>query len=196
MGDRLTSGIHAAGVRVLILPGRGDSGPAHWQSAWERTDPALVRVRQAEWDDPHVDDWVATLDAAIQSDDTPAILVAHSLAVALVAHWAARHRGPVAGALLVAASDVERDDYRPGARGFAPIPLQRLPFESILVASDDDPRVTVERAAAFARAWGARLARPGAFGHLGSAEALGDWPYGQALLRQLVEHAVAARSAA
>lgn len=36
----------------LILPGYGDSGPAHWQSRWEAADPAFHRVRQADWKSP------------------------------------------------------------------------------------------------------------------------------------------------
>ncbi|HBK46968.1 MAG TPA: hypothetical protein DDZ67_11160, partial [Xanthomonadaceae bacterium] len=52
-------------TRVLILPGRGDSGEKHWQSVWERNDPSLLRVRQREWDNPDREEWVATLDAAI-----------------------------------------------------------------------------------------------------------------------------------
>ncbi|MFT4197322.1 MAG: alpha/beta hydrolase [Pseudoxanthomonas sp.] len=172
-------------TRVLILPGRGDSGEKHWQSVWERRDPSLLRVRQREWENPDRDEWVATLDAAIRAVNAPVILVAHSLAVPLVAHWASRHRGPVRGALLVSPTDVERADYPPGATGFAPIPLQRLPFESIVVASDDDPRVTPERAALFAEAWGAQLQRPGAFGHLGTAADLGEWEYGARLLARL-----------
>ena len=172
-------------TRVLILPGRGDSGERHWQTVWERNDPSLLRVRQREWDTPDRDEWVATLDAAIRAAAAPVVLVAHSLAVSLVAHWAGRHRGQVRGALLVSPTDVERADYPPGTTGFAPIPLRRLPFDSIVVASDDDPRVTPERAEYFANAWGAELQRPGAFGHLGTASDLGEWEYGARLLARL-----------
>ena len=70
----------------------------------------------------------------ISESDTPAALVAHSLSVALVAHWAARYQGPVIGALLVAPSDVDAPNYPVDARGFAPMPLQRLPFTSFIVA--------------------------------------------------------------
>lgn len=171
--------------RVLILPGRGNSGEKHWQSVWEKRDPQLRRVQQREWDNPDRRAWVAALDEAINAAASPVLLVAHSLAVVTVAHWAATHRGPVAGALLVSPTDVERPDYPAGATGFAPIPRTRLPFPSILVASDDDPRVTLERAAFFARAWGARLERAGASGHLGTAADLGDWPYGASLLDEL-----------
>ena len=174
-------------TRVLILPGRGNSGDKHWQTFWERKHPEYQRVLQREWDNPNIDEWVETLQRAISGDDTPTVLVAHSLSVALVAHWAARHRGPVKGALLVAPSDVDHPTYPAGAEGFAPMPLQPLGFPNTVVASSDDARVSLERAAQFARAWGGRLEVPGTFGHLGSLAELGDWTYGAALLQELIE---------
>lgn len=78
---------------VLILPGLGSSGPEHWQTHWERTNPGCVRVAQRDWDNPDRDDWIATLDRAVALQAAPQRLVAHSLACALVAHWAARHQG-------------------------------------------------------------------------------------------------------
>ncbi|WP_263147393.1 alpha/beta hydrolase [Pseudomonas sp. RIT-PI-AD] len=172
---------------VLILPGRGNSGDRHWQTFWERRHPDYRRVHQQEWDNPEVTAWVDTLQAAIAESPAPPVLVAHSLSVSLVAHWAARYRSPVKGALLVAPSDVEHPSYPPGAVGFAPLPLQRLPFPSIVVASSDDARVSLERAERFAAAWGSRLEVPGAFGHLGSLAELGDWPYGARLLQELID---------
>lgn len=176
-------------VRVLILPGRGNSGEGHWQSHWEQANPSYRRVLQQEWQNPDRDDWVEALQAVISEDDTPVVLVAHSLSVSLVAHWASLYHGPVKGALLVAPSDVEAPDYPEGTRGFAPIPLKTLPFETIVVASTDDPKVSLPRAQRFADAWGARLEIAGAHGHLGAASALGDWPFGAAILRQLIDHA-------
>lgn len=173
-------------VRVLILPGRGNSGEQHWQSYWLSANPTYQRVVQQEWHNPHREDWVEALQAVISQDDTPVVLVAHSLGVSLVTHWASRYSGPVKGALLVAPSDVDDPSYPAGATGFAPMPLQRLPFASIVVASTDDARVSLARAEVFAAAWGARLEVPGAFGHLGSQAELGDWPYGFALLQELI----------
>ena len=173
--------------RVLILPGRGGSGPDHWQTHWEAAHPEFIRVQQREWDSPDRAEWVETLQRAIAADDTPVVLVAHSLSVSLVAHWAAKYTGPVQGALLVAPSDVEAPAYPAGTTGFAPIPRAPLPFPTIVVASTDDPRVTLERATEFASAWGARLEIAGAHGHLGSASYLASWDYGYALLEELVD---------
>lgn len=174
-------------VRVLILPGRGNSGDAHWQTHWEHSHPGFTRVLQQEWHTPRRDDWVRVLHAAITEADTPVVLVAHSLSVSLVAHWANQHEGPVRGALLVAPSDVEAVDYTPGTEGFAPIPLKPLPFASVVVASTDDPKVTLPRAQAFAQAWGSRFEIAGAQGHLGAAAQLGGWPFGAQLLNGLID---------
>jgi predicted alpha/beta hydrolase family esterase len=172
-------------TRVLLLPGLYNSGPQHWQSVWEREHPSFQRLQQRDWDTPDRSDWVATLQDAIAASTTPVILVAHSLACCLVAHWSAEHTGPVQGALLVAPSDVEADSYPSGTTGFAPMPLNRLPFPSIVLASTDDPHVSVERARQFAEAWGARFEVVGALGHINSASELGGWAEGWGFLDEL-----------
>jgi predicted alpha/beta hydrolase family esterase len=66
------------------------------------------------------------------------------------------------------------------------MPLNRLPFRSIVVASTDDEYITLARAEQFAAAWGSRLEIVGPLGHINSASRLGSWPEGFALLRELV----------
>lgn len=184
-------------IRVLILPGRGGSGPDHWQSHWEAAYPDYIRVQQREWDNPTRDEWVETLQTAIAQSDAPTVLVAHSLSVSLVVHWAQKYGAQqpnVQGALLVAPSDVERWDYPVGTQGFAPIPLLQLPFKSIVIASEDDPRVTLERATDLAHAWGSKLELAGKLGHMGSASLLEKWPFGFQHLQILIDDAVVTQS--
>jgi uncharacterized protein len=169
---------------VLVLPGLFDSGPQHWQTLWLAGRPGFRRVEQRDWEKPDVADWIANLDAAVRDAGPGALLVAHSSSCALVAHWAARPR-PIRGALLVAPSDPEAPSYPAGPTGFAPMPLARLPFASSVVASSDDPYVTLDRARQFARAWGSELVELGPIGHVNSASGLGDWPAGLALLEAL-----------
>ena len=117
------------------------------------------------------------------------VLVAHSSACALVAHWAASaapgltHR--VRGALLVGPSDPEGPRFPPGPTGFAPMPRLPLPFASTVVASDNDEYVTLEQARAYAESWGSTFVNVGAAGHINSASNLGAWPVGYALLEAL-----------
>ena len=173
---------------TLILPGLHNSDPEHWQSRWETRDENIHRVIQDDWVTPRCADWVAKLDQALAIRGPDAVLVAHSAGCALVAHWAAgcsRHR--VRGALLVAPSDPEAPTFPSGPTGFAPMPLQPFPFPSIVVASSDDPFVTVSRAQLFAEAWGSEFLLIGTAGHINSDSALGDWPQGFALSRSLYQ---------
>jgi predicted alpha/beta hydrolase family esterase len=172
---------------ILLVPGLWNSGPEHWQSYWERERTDCRRVLQREWETPRCGDWVAALDAAVAGSSLPVVLAAHSLGCALVAHWASgsRHLGKVRGALLVAPSDVEAPSYPTGTTGFAPMPLRKLPFRSIVVMSSDDQYVTPGRARQFAQAWGSQLVDVGPKGHINSASGLGMWPEGFALVEEL-----------
>jgi predicted alpha/beta hydrolase family esterase len=168
---------------VLVLPGYGDSGPEHWQSLWQAADPRFRRVTQRDWLEPKLDDWLAALDRAVSACPTAAVLVAHSLGCALVAHWVKRTGRTVGGALLVAPAVAEDVEV---VESFRPVPLIRIPFPSIVVASDDDPYVPPERAAALARAWGSRFVGLSGVGHINSDSGLGSWPEGRALLDELL----------
>ncbi len=170
---------------VLILPGIYDSGPEHWQSLWLAGHPGFRRVEQSDWVTPRCADWVANLDAAAVEAGRDALLVAHSAACALVAHWAAAHGRQIRGALLVAPSDVEASTYPAGPVGFAPMPLERLPFASTVVASTEDPYVSLYRAKHFAKSWGSRFVNIGPAGHINTAAGLGAWPAGLELLAEV-----------
>ncbi len=171
---------------VLILPGLHDSGPQHWQTLWMPGRPGFRRVEQADWEAPRCADWVANLDAAVAEAGPEAVLVAHSAGCALAAHWAAAHQRPIRAALLVAPSDVEAPSYPAGPTGFAPMPLGPFPFATTVVASTDDPYVSLGRARLFAARWGARLVVIGAAGHINAASGLGSWPVGLELLAEVV----------
>src|SRR5436305_12239296 len=175
--------------KVLLVPGLWNSGPENWQSYWERERRDCLRVVQSDWETPHREDWVATLDRIVAASPEAVVLAAHSLGCALVAHWAGSPGasiGKVRGAMLVAPSDVEAPSYPPGPRGFGPMPGRMLPFAAVVVASSDDPYVTLERARQFARAWGADLVDAGPLGHINAESKLGSWPQGQAILEGLV----------
>lgn len=180
--------------RLLIVPGLGNSGPQHWQSLWLDRFAQAQRVVQHDWDTPVLSHWLQSLREAIEASPKPVVLVAHSLAVSLVCHWAQLSPDPkVRAALLVAPADVDSAAHTPDeVRGFAPMPTQRLPFESVVVASQNDPFVAYARAEAFAQAWGSRLVDVGAKGHINAASQLDEWPEGLALLEQLLQHIGAA----
>jgi len=119
------------------------------------------------------------------------VLVAHSLACALVAHGARRPAwSSVVAALLVAPADVDSEARTPPeTRGFAPMPTEPLPFAATVVSSQNDPFVELERARELARRWGAEFVDAGAVGHINAESGLGDWADGRRLLRALVARA-------
>jgi len=174
---------------VLVLPGLGNSGPDHWQSQWENHDPSFTRVLQEDWDTPHCPDWVEQLDRSIGQRQEPVVLAAHSSACALVAHWAgsaqASRLNLVRGALLVAPSDPDNPNYPLGPTGFDPVPMQALPFPSIVVASSDDRYVEPGRARQYAQSWGSRFVLLHDAGHINASSGFGPWPEGRALLEGL-----------
>jgi len=139
--------------------------------------------------------WLQGLRRAIEAAGGPVVAVAHSLGCALVAHaaarWPALAAGAVRGALMVAPADVDTPARTPPeTRGFAPVPLARLPFPAIVIASVDDPYVAIDRARSFARAWGASFVDAGAAGHINAASGLGDWPAGMRALDALIDRSL------
>ena len=183
---------------ILTVPGLGNSGSGHWQTAWEASLPGCRRVELGLWEDPHRNTWVNKLNRAIQRAEGPVILAAHSLGCMAVAWWAeyeqpgsARGSGPaergkVIGALLVAPPDVEDRPLDRRLTRFAPVPPSALPFPSILVASRNDPYLTLPQARRLARGWGSRLADAGEAGHINAQSGLGDWAFGRLLLNTLL----------
>jgi len=174
---------------VLTLPGWQGSGPDHWQTHWEGALPAVRRVHQNDWQQPVYADWSRTLTAAVAACTQPVIIVAHSLANALVARWAQeKGAGQVAGSFMVAPSDIGRFVGTPQlvATGFDPLVLERLPFPAVVLASRNDERVALAHARHFAMCWGADFMDVGNLGHIGSAAKLGVWPQGLICLGQFI----------
>ena len=173
---------------VLIVPGLNGSGPAHWQTRWESLYPRTLRVAQRDWDRPDRAQWLTTLEDAIAAAPEPVVLVAHSLGCALVAHLASRPvAARVSAALLVAPADVDSPECTPAeTRSFAPLPTTPLPFPATVVASEDDPFVSLARARAFAASWKATFVDAGPKGHLNADSGLGDWPEGRRHLEALL----------
>src|SRR6478735_10653491 len=170
---------------ILILPGLGNSGEGHWQTLWQQQF-GFIRIEQSDWDAPVCNVWIDTIDAAIMQHDLDnVILVAHSLANTTVAAWAKKYNRKIKAALLVAPSDTEAETYPPGATGFNPMFLNKLPFPSIAVMSEDDFYVTPARAKYFADCWGSTLVSIGNAGHINVAAGYGEWNAGLQFLKQL-----------
>lgn len=177
-------------LKVIVLSGYQNSGAGHWQTRWEALDPAFVRVQMPDWDHPARDAWCRTLDAAVAAADAPVVFAAHSLGCLTTAFWASQYASAarlakVAGALLVAVPDPSGAQFPQDASGFAPVPLVRLPFASMVVASSDDPYGGVPFSETCATAWGSRWVDMGPRGHINADSGLGDWEEGLRWLASL-----------
>lgn len=172
---------------VLILPGYGNSGPAHWQSLWEAAHPDFRRVPQRDWENPACAEWVATLEESVRAAGPDCVIVAHSLGCLALARWAAAPHAPTRAALLVAVPDPNGPNFPPQATGFAPVAATRFTFPSTVVASSDDPYGSLANASTLATAWGSAFIDLGPRGHINADSGLGDWPQGFALLQPYLD---------
>jgi len=177
---------------VLVLPAWNGSGPDHWQTIWEHKYPALRRVEQHSWAAPRPKDWIAAISEAVWNADAPVVLVAHSLACIAVAHWARTARPltrSVEAALLVAPADVQDPARSPDVlRSFAPIPRSRLPFASAVIASENDPYISLETARDLAICWGSTFVNAGRVGHINCVSGHGSCPEGELHLGALLDN--------
>jgi hypothetical protein len=183
-------------VDILMVPGWTNSGPDHWQSRWERKLPRVGRIAQTDWDTPRLADWLPNIVAAVAAATGPVVLIAHSCGVSAVVHAAPLFApGKVVGAYLVAPPDLEaalasRDapgHWLADAGGFHSVPTAPLPFPSMLIASGNDPFVTIARAREMALDWGSDFADAGQSGHINTASGHGPWPEGLLKLGQFLK---------
>lgn len=178
-------------MRFIIVPGWRDSGPGHWQSLWAGRLKNAVRVQQDDWITPTREGWVASIANTILQQNERVLVVAHSLGCIATAHLPLEAAERIDGALLVAPADPER---RAVLSDFSPVPCQKLPYRSVLVASSNDPYCPVRLAGAYARAWGSEFVRMQNAGHINIESGHGEWPLGVALLQSLAgDVSVAAR---
>jgi len=168
------------------VPGLGSSGPQHWQTFFEKNIDNILRIEQDEWESPNCAIWVDTIEKKLLPQEmNEVVLIGHSLGCSAIAHWAGKYNKTIKGALLVAPSDPEALAYDFPVTGFAPLPLEKLNFKSIVVASSNDPWVSLERAAFFAECWGSLFINIGHAGHINAASGHGDWQEGLEFLKRI-----------
>jgi predicted alpha/beta hydrolase family esterase len=177
-------------ITVLMVPGWAGSGPLHWQTIWERRYPDCRRIALMDWRSVDRADWVAAVERSFLSFSGEVVLVAHSLGCLAVAWWASSRfssRQRVRGAMLVAPPDLGAAPGRlPALASFLPVPPGKLPFPSVVVASENDPYATAEATASMADGWGSRFVNAGAAGHINVDSGHGQWPEGHRYLQRLI----------
>ena len=93
---------------IVFVPGLRDHVPDHWQTLLAERYPGSVTVPRLGGRVLSRAAWVEVLDQTIGSVEGPALLVAHSAGVMMVAHWAQSHDRPIRGALLATPADLEQ----------------------------------------------------------------------------------------
>lgn len=173
-------------TKYLILPGFGNSDETHWQSIWEKENSAdYYRIVQEDWYNPSCIKWVEKLEQTVQKFDENLILIAHSLACLLVAHWSNVTKHKIRAALLVAAPDPRSIHFPKSIIGFQDFPVNKFKFKSSLIASTNDKYSSVEFIENCADKWGSKLYLIAGIGHINSDSKLGDWQEGKKILREL-----------
>jgi predicted alpha/beta hydrolase family esterase len=167
------------------------SGPKHWQTYWEQKHLDYRRLTLDNWRSVHREDWVLALEKSLLSLGGDIVLVAHSLGCLAVAWWAATDSPLVTSiqaAMLVAPPDIpSAPGCLPALSSVTPMPQRKLPFPSLLVASETDPYATVQAAAVMAQHWGSTLVNAGAAGHINADSGHGDWPEGERHLTNFLD---------
>ncbi|WP_372030239.1 RBBP9/YdeN family alpha/beta hydrolase [Pseudomonas kurunegalensis] len=177
---------------VLIVPGLRDHVAEHWQTLLAGRLAKVRSVPPLQVDGLCCNARVEAIQRELDQLEGEVILVAHSAGVLMVAHWAARYRRPIKGALLAAPPDLNAhwpahypSPSNLAEKGWSPLPPTSLPFPSIVAASSNDHLASYAAAGELARRWGSELVGLGAVGHLNPASGFGPWPLAEALIRRL-----------
>jgi hypothetical protein len=161
---------------LLIVPGRGNSEPGHWQSIIETVLPDTLRVHQDDWNTPALETWSRTIDRAVRALDHRPLVVAHSFGCLATAYAQLAYGTPVGATLFVAPADPERFALPHGL--FA----EPLAQPGMLIASDNDPWLSRAIAKMLASNWGIKFFSLGPAGHINVASGYGYWPLGETLI--------------
>lgn len=163
-------------LRLLVVPGLRDSGPAHWQSWLQAQFRDSRRVVQRDWHAPELERWSARIASTLErAGPGPWVAAAHSFGCLALVHHLAQQRArgvasPLRGVLLVAPAD-------PARFGIAEqLPQGALPVSSVLVGSQSDPWMSVSQAHRWSQRWGSHWVNLGDAGHINAEAGFGPLP--------------------
>ena len=170
-------------VRLLVIPGLNDSGPAHWQTWLQgHYSRRALRVEQEDWADADLARWSQRIETTLaRHPEARWVAVAHSFGcLALMRHLALGGEG-VRSALLVAPAD-------PAKFGVAgKLPQSRVTQPTVVIASETDPWVRFDAACAWARLWGSQVLNLGDAGHINTDSGFGPLPQAKGLVEAMVQ---------
>lgn len=179
----------------LIVPGLYGSELHHWQTWLERKLPKAIRVEQPDWDNPMLTQWTATIMRYLDHYPGKFYLIAHSFGCLASVAAAVQRPERIAGAMLVAMADPQgfnTQGFRLGQPYIAAtgsiashLPKKPLGFPSVVVASTNDPWMSLENAQLWAERWESHLINLGDAGHINVASGYGPWPQGLEIFAHL-----------
>ena len=155
-----------------------DSGPAHWQSRWQRSLGAR-RVVQDDFAHPDLLRWSRRIVETVRATPGEVVLVAHSFGCLAAVHAASALNARLRALMLVAPAS-------PAKFGAQQAVDVIVPCASLLVASRNDPWLRFDDALRLARRWGSRIRDVGDAGHINVDSGHGEWDEGLDLLHRLV----------
>jgi predicted alpha/beta hydrolase family esterase len=154
---------------LLIVPGRDDSGPDHWQTRLQHAVPNALRVVQNDWANPELTAWSIRVAETTAAATRPVVAVAHSFGCLATLAAVMEQGANFAAALLVAPAAPNRFAIDPARL------RQAANLASLLVASRNDPWMGYETAFDWAAHWGSDWIDAGWAGHINVDSGHGDW---------------------
>ena len=168
--------MRASDFDILIVPRRGGAREGDWSSRWRAK---LSTARFAGPPDPAESDpgiWAKAIAAAAAEAARPILFVGHGEGAAAIVHSAPTlSSADIGGAFLVAPPDSVSLERLGG--GWT-VSRRRLPWPSVVVASQNDPDGAFGAISALAAEWGAELIDAGLAGRIDEASGHGPWPEG------------------
>jgi predicted alpha/beta hydrolase family esterase len=170
-------------VRLLVIPGLNDSGPAHWQTWLQgQYGRRALRVEQDDWARPDLDRWVQRVEVTLARHPRVRwVAVAHSFGCLALLRYLALGGEGVQAAVLAAPADPEK--FGVASR----LPQSHLAVPAVLLASENDPWMRFDAACARGRVWGAQLVSLGDAGHINTEAGFGPLPQAKTLVELMVQ---------
>lgn len=177
--------------KLLIVPGYRGSGPAHWQTWLESRVPGSKRITGIDWNVPSLPRWAEQIGRALDAATAPVWVVSHSFGSLASAVAIAQQPSKIAGAIFVAPADPQRftiDGVRDSSERYAAesisklLPQGNLRINGLLVASENDPWLSLDGARTLALRWHLPLLNAGQAGHINTDSGFGPWPFLLSLL--------------
>jgi len=173
-------------THYFIIPGYQGSGLDHWQTWIQSKEPHFTRIEQRNWNEPNLEEWANQIEHTIANyNPQSVVLVAHSMGCHAVAEWSRRFDRAIKAALLVAPPDALEVEAKILNCSIQQASFSKLPFRTALVASTNDPWISIDTAQSYAQSWGSDLVNIGDAGHINNLSGYGEWEQGYEILKKL-----------